>query len=98
MSTIVRSPEARDDAVDVWLYVAIHDVVAADRLLERFNRRIESLAALPLTGQARDKLGVDLRSVVVGRYVIFYRPLPDGVAIVCILHASRDIGPEAFQS
>jgi len=32
-----------------------------------------------------------LRSLAVGRYVIFYLPIPGGVQIVRVLHGARDI-------
>jgi toxin ParE1/3/4 len=34
-----------------------------------------------------------LRSVVVARYVVFYRLTSDAVQIVRVLHGSRDIDP-----
>jgi toxin ParE1/3/4 len=32
-----------------------------------------------------------LRSLSVGNYLIFYRPLADGIEIVRVLHGARDI-------
>jgi len=42
-------------------------------------------------GRSRPGLATDLRSLPVGRYVIFYVPLPKGVEIVRVLHGARDI-------
>jgi len=42
-------------------------------------------------GRARDELEVGLRSFPVGRYAIFYLPIPDGVEIVRVLHGARDL-------
>ena len=36
-------------------------------------------------------MGSDIRSMPVGRYVIFYLPLPSGIEIVRVLHGARDI-------
>ena len=44
-----------------------------------------------MMGRARDELAPGLRSFPIGRYVIFYEPLPDGVAIARVLHGARDI-------
>ena len=41
--------------------------------------------------RVRDELAEGLRSFAVGRYVIFYRPISEGVEIVRVLHGSRDI-------
>jgi toxin ParE1/3/4 len=36
-------------------------------------------------------LGRELRSVSVGNYLIFYRPVEGGIEIVPVLHGRRDI-------
>jgi toxin ParE1/3/4 len=36
-------------------------------------------------------LSPDLRSFVVGRYLIFDRPLSDGIEVVRVLHGARDV-------
>lgn len=55
------------------------------------DQKFKTLAAQPDRGRKRDELGEDLRSFAVGRYIIFYRPLPDGVEIVRVLHGARDL-------
>jgi toxin ParE1/3/4 len=42
-------------------------------------------------GRTRDELAAELRSFPVGRYVVFYMPLDDGVDVIRVLHGSRDI-------
>lgn len=42
-------------------------------------------------GRLRDELTEGLRSFPVGRYVIFYRIVQDGVEIVRVLHGARDL-------
>jgi len=42
-------------------------------------------------GRLRDELADGLRSFPVGRYVIFYRPIPKGIEIVRVLHGARDL-------
>ena len=32
-----------------------------------------------------------MRSFPVGRYIVFYMPLDDGVVVIRVLHGSRDI-------
>ncbi len=90
MSRIIRRPAARDDATDIWLSIAIHDVAAADRVVEKLDRKIATLSEFPLTGRMRD-MDTGLRSVPVGRYLILYFPLPDGVDVLRIVHGARDI-------
>jgi len=42
-------------------------------------------------GRARDELVPGVRCFPVGRYVVFYVPLDDGIDIVRVLHGARDI-------
>lgn len=49
------------------------------------------MAAQPNMGRGRDELTEGLRSLPVGRYVIFYRHIPGGVEIIRVLHGSRDL-------
>ena len=49
------------------------------------------LAETPLAGRARDDLAVNLRSFPVGRYIIFYTPVSDGVEVVRVMNSRQDI-------
>jgi len=42
-------------------------------------------------GRNRDELYPGLKSFPVGKYIIFYLPISDGLEIVRILHGMRDI-------
>ncbi len=42
-------------------------------------------------GRSRPELGPDLRSFPVGNYMIFYQPLDEGIEIVRIISAARDV-------
>jgi len=46
-------------------------------------------------GRRRDELSPGLRSVVMGSYLIFYRPLEDGIRLMRVAHGSRDL-PSLF--
>jgi toxin ParE1/3/4 len=45
-------------------------------------------------GRPRDELGAGVRSVVVGRYVVFYRFTDTELVVLRIIHGSRDIPSE----
>jgi toxin ParE1/3/4 len=45
-----------------------------------------------MLGRTREELAPELRSFPFGRYVIFYEVIPDGMAIVRVLHGARDLG------
>ncbi len=76
---------------DIWDYVAATDAVQADRVTYRILEPCLLLATQPYMGRERTELAPALRSFPIGSYVIFYRPIPDGVEIARILNASRDI-------
>jgi toxin ParE1/3/4 len=86
--------EAREDLDETWLSIAADNPPAADRLLDRLYESFLLLAGQPLLGRARPELGMNLRSFPVGNYVIFYRPIADGIEVARVLHGARDIDAE----
>jgi toxin ParE1/3/4 len=94
MPEILRRPRARDDLAEIWDYIAADNVERADALIDRIDAVFHSLVRQPLMGRPRDELSPGLRSLSVSRYVIFYEPIADGVAIVRVLHGARDIGAQ----
>jgi toxin ParE1/3/4 len=46
-----------------------------------------------MLGRSREELAPGLRSLAFGRYVIFDEVIPDGIAIIRVLHGARDLGP-----
>ena len=91
MPLIVKLPRAKTDLVEIWDYIADDSEARADAFIETVDQKFQALAARPNMGRLRDELAEDLRSFPVGRYVIFYRPLPEGVEIVRVLHGARDL-------
>jgi toxin ParE1/3/4 len=96
MPRILRTPASRSDYDEIWHYVAVRDLAAADRLIDRFDATLEVIASAPRTGRKVEELAADLRSFPVGNYLIFYRPLDDGLQLIRVLHGARDITPEYF--
>jgi len=58
----------------------------------RLSAKFHLLAEQPMLGRSRDELAPGLRSIPLGRYVIFYEVIPDGISIVRVLHGARDLG------
>jgi toxin ParE1/3/4 len=81
---------AEQDLLETWLYVAADtSVERADRLLEAIGQRFELLAEHPRMGRRRPEFGPDVRSFVVEKHVIYYRPDKE-LLIARVLHGSRD--------
>ena len=58
-------------------------------------QKCQDCAEFPGMGCRRDELSPGLRSVVMGSYLIFYRPLEDGIRLMRVAHGSRDL-PSLF--
>jgi toxin ParE1/3/4 len=91
MPIIVKLPRAKTDLVEIWDHIADDSEARADAFIETVDKKFHTLARRPNMGRLRDELAESLRSFPVGRYVIFYRPIPEGVEIVRVLHGARDL-------
>jgi toxin ParE1/3/4 len=88
---VLRRPQAADDVLEVWDYIAEDSLGQADAWVDRLDAALRRLATQPLMGRARSELADDLRSLSFERYVIFYLPIPDGIDVVRVLHSARDV-------
>lgn len=91
MSKILRKPQAEADLVEIWVYIAEDNLIAADSLLDLIDEKLKTLADTPLMGRARDEILSGILSFAVGNYVIFYRPTDGGIEVVRVLHGARDL-------
>ena len=64
---------------------------AAERWVDLIEAKCRSLAEQPRIGRSRSDLRQDLRSLAVGNYIIFYRPIEGAIEIVRVLHGRRNI-------
>jgi toxin ParE1/3/4 len=94
MAQVTRRPLAETDILEIWDYIADESLAAADRWLDHLDEQFRLLATQPMMGRARDELAPRVRSFPVGRYVVFYVPLDDGIDVVRVLHGARDIGAD----
>ncbi len=91
MARIIRTSRAKLDVLEIWFYIAGDNMNAADKLVDAFDETLAMLAQNPEAGRARPELARHLRSFSVGNYVILYRPIPEGIEIIRIVHGARDI-------
>jgi len=87
------SDAARSDLDEIWFYIAQDDPDAADQFIQAVVSRFPKLASRPETGRQREELAARLRSFPVGNYIIFYRPMENGIEIARVLHGARDFPP-----
>lgn len=96
MGQVLRTTKAHLDLVQIAIYLNERNPSAADRLLETIDERCLQLSNFPEIGRLREELAPNLRSFPVRNYVIFYRPMSDGIQLIRILHGARDI-PKLFE-
>jgi toxin ParE1/3/4 len=98
MPDIRRTAQAEEDLIDLWLYIAQDNPSAADRLLDEIEDKFVLLAAHPRLGPARPDIAPECRYFPVGRYLILYRLIPDGIEVIRVVQGSRrleDLFPSA---
>jgi toxin ParE1/3/4 len=85
------SHRARADLLEIWSYIAAANVVAADRIADRIVTRCRMLEQHPEMGRARPDVGAGARSIVIDRWIAFYRVLDDRTQVVRIVDGRRDL-------
>jgi toxin ParE1/3/4 len=91
MAGYTKRPKAETDLLEIWLYIAQDSPRAADRLLDRIETECRLLADNPRLGRARPELAPDARARIVGRYLVLYRERDEGIEVVRVVHAAREI-------
>lgn len=91
MAVILKRPRAKADLVEIWDYIANDSETRADALIDSISRKFAILAEIQNIGRFRGELGANIRSFPVGRYLIYYQPVQDGIEVVRVLHGARDL-------
>jgi toxin ParE1/3/4 len=73
-----------------WIARDREALPAAIKWLEDLDSKFETLADIPGVGTDRSDLMPGVRSYPFGNYLIFFKPIRDGVQIVRVLHGARD--------
>jgi len=96
MPAVLRTSLAELDLAEIALRIAEDNPTAADHWLDSIDEHCRLLASMPEMGRRRPDLAPRLRSLPVGNYIIFYRPLPSGIEVIRVLHGARDL-PALFE-
>lgn len=95
MSRLLYTLQAEEDLLEIWSFIAEDDMTAADHVLEQMGSMCRNIADVPFMGRDRSDVAENLRGIAMGSYVVFYRPIEDGIVIIRVLHGARDL-PELF--
>ena len=85
------SPRTGADPEEIGDYIADDSPAIASRFIERLTSKLEALGRHPMMGRARPELRSDMRSFPYGSYLILYRIIGDGIEIVRVVHAARNL-------
>lgn len=91
---LIYLTRAKRDLVEILTHVSRQtgNPSTARAFVDALRAQCTRLSRLPgRLGRQRPELGEDIRSFPIRDYVIFFRYLPDGVAIIAVLSRYRDI-------
>ncbi len=91
MAVVEWKEQAEEDLIDIWSYIAQDNPQAADDLLDEIDIKASKLAASPYLGAAHPDIAPELRHSLVGRYLILYRVITDGIQVVRVVHGARNL-------
>ncbi len=88
---LILAQQARDDLIEIWLYIAADSPSAADIFIDYVYEQAKKLCSNSELGRKRDELITGIRSLPVKRYLIFYRITKGNIEVVRVLSGYRDI-------
>jgi toxin ParE1/3/4 len=91
MPRVVVRPAAISDLNEIAEYIEDRRPGRGFSFVDEIRSACSVWAGNPMAGRARIEIGDDIRSFPHGNYIVFYRPLPDGIAVLRVLHGARDI-------
>jgi len=92
VSRVRFTAQAREDLLDIWLYIATHSSQSiADRVYDRISHACGLLKEQPRLGRGRPEIHAEARSLVIERWLALYRLTDEGVQIVRIVDGARDL-------
>jgi toxin ParE1/3/4 len=87
----MRNTGRPSDLLEIFNYIARDKPIAAAKWIDMIEEKCQLIATTPEFGERRPEYGSEIRSSVVGRYVIFYLPIDDGIEVVRVIAGDRDI-------
>jgi toxin ParE1/3/4 len=86
----VLHPEAAQDVLEIWEYVANENLAAAGRLRQEIFESIRNLVKFPYRGHTRIELTSNpVRFQIVRDYLIAYAPDEKPLTVLAVVHGRR---------
>jgi toxin ParE1/3/4 len=96
MATVLRTDQAEADLDRILTELAQQSLSAGHRLARLIDQKSQRYAAMSGLGILRDDLAPGLRCFMVWSYLIFYRPIADGIELLRVMHGRQNIVPSHF--
>jgi toxin ParE1/3/4 len=95
---ILKKPQVERDLIDHFSFIARDKIEPAERFLQVADESFKCLAADPNLGHAWESPSPHLAGIRVypmpspfRNYLVFYRPIEDGIEVLTVLHGARDL-------
>lgn len=94
---VVQRPSVREDLLEHYVFIGRDNPGAAERFLQAAEETFEKLAEMPNVGRRWESPHKRLQGVRIWRvkgfenWLIFYRPINDGIDVLHVFHGARDI-------
>ena len=97
MAEFILAPCVEGELWTIWSFIAKDNPAAATRVIEAAHETFKNLADMPGLGMPRKFRNPKLKGVrsclvsEFNNYLIFYRPIPEGIQVLHVYHGARDI-------
>ena len=98
MTRILKKPRVKEDLIEHYAFIARDKIAPAERFLKVAEETFQRTAEMPLVGRVWESelphlAGVRAYPMPEGfrNYMIFYRPIKDGIEVLAVLHGARDL-------
>ncbi len=91
MPQVTRTDRAELDLIDILVFLGRRSPATADRFADEVEQKCQLLSQFPGMGAERDDIPTGVRTFVVGSYVLYYRPVDDGIELLRVLYGGRRI-------
>jgi toxin ParE1/3/4 len=96
---LIRRPQVERDLIEIGTFIAQDKLPPAERFLKVAEETMGRLSAMPGMGRTWDSSLPHLSGIRVlpmpsgfRNYLIFYRPIEDGIEVLAIMHGARNLG------
>ncbi len=91
MNSYIIAPEAIRDLEQIIDYFAMDNIDRGGKFLDEFTKKCRYLTQFPMMGRSYREIRSYLRGLPMKNHIIFYRVVKDGLEIMRIIQANRDL-------